>query len=263
MSRVFLNYGVLLLLLFQFTSCLKDKDYRDPIYFFYDEPVVVEQLGAYPIVRNQFNSFYAPGLADNSALKEGDLLWSSFIVDLGNKDIPSNLSTIKYTAQNIKYEIVECSNLIVTANSDEFELILSNDFSYPIESSVLFRYAIDSIWFMGFKHYQNNSNQLHYTYELVLNPVIEQNSYNSPTFYIRAKQVNSPGPNKAKDENGRNVFAFDVSDFVKYYKEEISPTGLLRFNLKYKTGVDNEGKDIYKEFLSNPISWNFNSAKPK
>ena len=263
MKKVFFMYGALFLLLLQFTSCLSDKDNNDRIFYFYDEPVVVEKLGAYPFVRNGFYSFYTPGLTDNTVLKEGDLLWSAFIVDLDDKDYPSVLSTFAYTAKHFKYDVVESANVVIPENAEEFQSTLNDDYSDPIESAVLYGYAIDSLWFVGLKH-KVGSNKLHYTYQLVLNPEIEQNSRNNfPTLYIGAKQVNDPDVNQAKDENRRNVFAFNVADFVNFYRKEISQTGPVRFNLKYKTGVDSNGKDIYRAFLSNPISWNFNSAKPK
>ena len=261
MKRIYLIYAVLFTVIFQFTSCL-NNDERKPVYFFYDEPVVVNQTGVYPFIRNDSYSFYVPELAEDTTLKVGDLLWSSFIVDLDDKDYPSVLSTFNYTAKNFKYQSVDNSKVIIPANVEEFTTFLSDDYTEPVELSVLYRYAIDSLWFLGFKH-KDNSNQLHYIYELILNPEIENNNNNYPTFYIRSKQVNSTTANQAKDEFGRNIFAFDLADFVNYYQNDISSNGLVRFNLKYKTGENEEGEDVYKEFISNPIAWNFNSAKPK
>ena len=254
--------GVLLILLFQFTSCLNVEDGNNrSVYYFYDEPVVVEQMGDYPSIRNQSDAFYVPGLSGNTTLKAGDLLWTSFIVDLDNeKELPSHISKSYYTAENFKYEIVDSTKVTIPANAEAFESYLSDDYSAPIESSVLYNYVIDSLWFFGFKQ-QDRSNQLSHTYELILNPEIENGSY--PTLYIRSKQINaSPeSSGKARSKDG-NIFAFDVIDFVKYYRKEISPTEAVRFNLKYKTNVDQSGNDVYKAFLSNPISWNFSSGKP-
>jgi hypothetical protein len=129
-----------------------------------------------------------------------------------------------------------------------------DDYSAPIELSVLYKYAIDSLWFFGFEQ-QDESNRLSHTYELILNPDEKINSY--PVLYIRSKQVNTPAENQAKDQLNRKVFAFDVADFVKYYKEKYASTGMIRFNIKYKTGTDSNGKDVFKEFMSNPMSWIF------
>ena len=254
MRSFFKIFGVLFILLFQFTSCLKDNDNTKPVYYFYDEPVVVDQIGAYPFIRNESYSFYVPELANNSTLKTGDLLWSSFIVDLDDKDYPSVSSTFHYTAKSFHYKTVDSAKVIIPANVEEFQSYLSDDYSALIEFSVLYKYVVDSLWFFGFKQ-KDNSN---YTYELILNPEIESNN-NYPTFYIRAKQINASADSseKAHSKDG-NIFAFDVAEFATAkYLANIAPTDVRRFNLKYKTGVDADEKDIYKSFMSNPIEWNF------
>jgi len=262
MKKFFKIFGVLFILLFQFTSCFNYDNNKVSVYYFYDEPAVVDLTGDYPLIRNQFDVFYAPGVANDSILKAGDLLWTSFIVDLDNDmKLPSVFSRKYYIAENFKYKIVNSAKVIIPESVEEFESLLSDEYTDSVHFSVLYRYAIDSLWFFGFKH-KDSSNQLHYTYELILNPEIEKDGYNSPTLYIRSKQVNEPDVNQAKDEFGRIVFAFDVADFVNYYRKEISPSGLVKFNLKYKRGVNADGKDIYREFASNPITWSFNKAKP-
>lgn len=264
MKKFLLIFGVLFILLFQFTSCLKDNNNEKPVYYFYDEPVVVDQMGTYPFIRNESYSFYVPELANNSTLKEGDLLWSSFTVDLDDeKDYPVVFSTIHYTAKNFHYKTVDSAKVVIPAGAAAFQSYLSDNYSAPIELSVLYKYAIDSLWFFAFKQKDN----LNYTYELVLNPEIENGSNNYPTLYIRAKQVSASGESsgKAYSTDG-NIFAFDVAAFVKHYGNMVLPANVptnnkLRFNLKYKNGVDSDGKDIYKAFMSNPIEWNF-TGKP-
>ena len=254
-------FGILFLLLFQFSSCL-DNDDGKPIYFFYDEPAAVEQQGEYPLIRNQSHSFYVPDLAGDTTLRANDLLWTSFIVDLDNeKDLPSYFSKYYYTAEHFNYEIVDSAKVIIPADADEFQSYLSDDYSSSIELSVLYNYAIDSLWFFGFKP-RDQSNQLRYTYELILNPELENDNY--PTLYIRSKQINTSteGHGKARSRDGFIIFAFDVNDFVNYYRKATSSSGYVRFNLKYKTDVDVNGNDIYKQFMSNPISWDFNLRKP-
>ena len=254
MMRFLKIFGVLFILLLQFTSCLKDDNAGKSVYFFYDEPVVVDRAGEHPIIRNESYMFYAPDLAKDTTLKAGDLLWSSFIVDLDSQvsmDIPQ-----QYTASGFRYKTVDSAQVIIPEDTSTFHSYLSDDYSESIELAVLYNYTIDRLWFFGLKQ-QDRANQLRYVYELVLNPEIEKGS-NYPTLYIRSKQINdSPeklGTAFSKDET---IFAFDVKDFEDYYRKSISSTGPVRFNLKYKTGVDATGNDIYKAFMSNPISWNF------
>ena len=255
--------GVLIILLFQFTSCLKNEDNGKPFYYFYDEPAAVIQTGDYPLIRNQSDEFYVPGLAGDTLLKEGDLLWTSFIVDLDNeKELPPIFSKFYYTAKYFKYQIVDSARAILPADTAAFRSYLSDDYSAPIESSVLYNYTIYSLWFFGFQQ-DGRSNQVRYTYELILNPEIEKTGNSYPTLYIRSKPINtSPGNLKpAYSRDGNMIFAFDAAGFVDYYRKAISPTGPVRFNLKYKNGVDSNGNDIYRAFMSNPISWRFGVGK--
>ena len=251
-------YGVLFILLFQFTGCM-DDDNRKPVYYFYDEPVVVDQTGDQPFIRNQSHLFYVPGLADNTTLKKGDLLWTSFIVDLDDQD-ESGINTKDkfYIARQFKYKTVDSSKVVIPANDAEFQSYLSDDYTAPVNFAVLYNYSVDSLLFFGFKQ-GDRSNQLGHVYELILNPKIEKGKY--PTLYIRSKQINASTELQAGNDLKRTIFAIDATDFVNYYRKNISPNDMIRFNLKYKTGIDSEGKDIYKEFMSNPISWNFGNKK--
>jgi len=262
MKNFIKSFGVFFLLLFLFTGCLKDDD-RKPIYYFYDEPAVVIQMGDNPLIRNESYVFHVPELAGDTVLKAGNLLWTSFIVDLDNdvnygEDI---LETYYHTATQFRYQTVDSAKAVIPTDSIAFQSFLSDDYSAPIELSVLYPYAIDSLWFFGFKQNDRSTN---YTYELILNPTIEKNSNSYPTLYIRAKQTNASSANsgKARSQDG-NVFAFDVADFVKYYNDLNISTNQVRFNLKYKTGVDANGNDIYRSFRSNPISWVFSAVRPE
>jgi len=92
---------------------------------------------------------------------------------------------------------------------------------------------------------------------------METGSNNIPTLYIRSKSIDASTGSSEKvcSRDGNNIFAFDVANFVNYYRETVSNSGKVRFNLKYKIGVDGNGKDIYRPFMSNPISWDFGSGK--
>jgi len=249
-------FGVLSLLLILLTSCLKDDNDRRPVYFFYDEPVVVNQTGTLPVVRNESYLFYVPGLVNDTALKAGNLLWTSFIVELDNqKNGEPAAGAYQYTVVSFRYETVDSAKVIIPANAEAFNSYLSDDYSATIDLSVLYNYRIDSLWFFGFRQ----KDRFNYTYELILNPEMETGSNNIPTLYIRAKHIDAStgSSDKAYSRDGNNIFAFDVADFVNYFRETISNSGKAHFNLKYKTGVDANGNDIYRSFISNPISWNF------
>ena len=252
-------FGVLFILLFQLTSCLNDDNKGEAIYYFYDEPVAVIQTGETPIVRNEAYSFHVPGLIGDSTIKTNDLLWTSFVVDIGNKGAPKSVAdtTYQYIAQNFKYMKVDSAKVSIPANTDEFESYLSDDYSAIMDLSVLYKYKIDSLLFFGFR--QKDRSDQTYIYELVLNPNIEENSGNHPTLYIRSKSIVdlTNATKQAQSKDGNVIFAVDVADFVKRYQQTIANESKLYFNLKYKTGVDANGKDIYTPYQNNPLTWDF------
>ncbi|MCL1932606.1 MAG: hypothetical protein FWF53_02165 [Candidatus Azobacteroides sp.] len=257
MKKILKIFGILFILLFPMTSCLDDDYSGKPLYYFYDEPVVVNSMGEHPIIRNESALFYVPELAGNTSLKEGDLLWTSFIVNSDDGEQPDIADATLFTARNFRYKTVDSVKVIIPADAAAFQSYLADDYSAPIESSVLYNYTIDNLLFFGLMQ-RDRSNQLIHTYELILNPEIEVGSNSCPTLYIRSKPLNVPEANsgKAYSKDGA-VFAFDVTDFVNYYRETISSTDKIRFNLKYKTDVDGNGNDVYRAFMSNPIAWNF------
>ena len=254
-------FGVAFVLLFQLTSCLNNDNDRKPVYYFYDEPVVVNQMGDHPTVRSESYLFYVPELVDNTVLEAGNLLWTSFTVDPDSR-VATDLVDFKYeyTANSFRYKTVDSAKVIIPEDAEAFESYLSDDYSAAIDLAVLYNYRIDSLWFLGFRQHDRSG----YTYELILNPEIETGSGNNPTLYIRSKQVDAPAESSGnvQSKDGNIIFAFDVADFVNQYRETISENGLIRFNLKYKTGVDANGNDVYRSFMSNPILWDFGSRSP-
>jgi hypothetical protein len=248
MKSLLKSVSVLLLSVFCLTSCLDDND-SNTVYFYYDEPVVYEPVAESPFIRTAYDVFHAPDLADGSSLQKGDLLWSTFVVDLNNAPTPGPLDGKFYTATSFKYTKVNIADVILP-EKEAFESYLSDDYSEPISSAGLYKSFIDNSLFFGFQHKEQGKG---YVYELVLDPESEENG-DYPTLYIRAKKVDIvPVSAYKKDEI---IFAFQMSEFINYYRKSIANTGPIRFNLKYKIGKDESGKDIYRAFLSNPLSWN-------
>jgi hypothetical protein len=248
MKSLLKNACAILLCAFCLTSCLDDND-SNSIYYYYDEPVVYEPVAESPFIRTAYDTFHVSDLADAGSLQKGDLLWSTFTVDLNNEATPGPADGKFYTATHFKYTKVNITDVILP-EKEAFDSYLSDDYSESISSAGLYRSYIDNSLFFGFKHKEQNNG---YTYELVMNPEEDNNSA-YPTFYIRAKKVTIvPVSDYKKDEI---IFAFNMSEFINYYRKSISNTGPIKFNLKYKIGEDTNGKDIYREFLSNPLSWN-------
>jgi hypothetical protein len=231
---------------------MKDEEKDNRVYFF-DEPAVIESMNeGWCIIRSAHDRFEVPGL-NNPSLKENDLLWTSFIVNPDKKNT-SSVSTC-FIASDFNYEKVDSAQVIIPTNTTAFESYLSDDYTAFIHEAVLYKDYLDKLLFFGFRR-EAFSDNLIFEYEIILNPEIEDsNSY--PTLYIRSKKIETNQMNtSAEHKNSREtVFAFDMTAFIDYYKKHISTNDTIGFNLKYKTGVDEEGNDIYREFQSKPIKW--------
>jgi hypothetical protein len=178
-------------------------------------------------------------------------------VDLNTK--PEKEATDKsflYTAIGFRYALVDSSTVILPADAEEFKEKLSDDYTQNISLAVLYNDYVENLLFFGIEN--KSTEDLNYDYEIILNPEKEDGT-NYPTLYIRAKEQASTSTFSSK--NGKVIFAFDMSAFIKHYKDKISNEGPIKFNVKYKIGTDESGKDVYRAFMSNPFSWYIESNK--
>ncbi|MDR1631882.1 MAG: hypothetical protein LBR97_03225 [Dysgonamonadaceae bacterium] len=239
--KSFIKFFILFFIVFDFTSCLDDNN-SDPHYFFYDEPAIVELLSDSSIVQTAYGKFCVSSLK-NEDLQTNDILWSSFTVEKKDENkvqMPDN--QFYYKANNFRYDKIDSAKVIIPANTQEFESYLTDDYKVEIDRAVLYKTYVDSLLFFGFEH---GSSAANFEYELVLNPTIES-SNGHPTLYIRAKA--------SSRTHDKHIFAFEMTDFVDYYKRTFPRKDTIQFNLKYYVETKND-KDVYREFLSNPLSW--------
>lgn len=231
---------------FGLVSCL---DETEPIYRFWDEPALVEEADdANLLIKTPHGRFIVQELAENAPV-EGDLLWTRFYVDMDKQSDSDRL-----VVSGFSYSKINKDEVFLPEKVETFEEFLNNDYSEPFRFAEMYNMYIDRYLFFGFYHEVSGSKE--YIYEIVCNPEIEaSNGY--PTLYIRAKNKSEENGNRVADKNEKNIIAFDMSDFLDKYGKEIKSgeAKSVKFNLKYKIGINSEGKDIYREFISNPLSW--------
>jgi hypothetical protein len=249
MKKLFL-FSVLLCLAFGFSSCLDNND-QPQIYVFYDEPAVYYSINDKPLIKtSQGWLFYAPSLATD-VIEEGALLWTHFTVEKTEENYRYiSGDTSCYIANSLDYEFVDSASIILPENSEEVEALLHDDYSEDIDRAVLYINAINKILFFGFSYDKTAASS--HTYEIFLNPA-EEHPDGFPVIYIRSKEIHD---NVARRYNssGETIFATDMSKFVDYYRKNVSDSEIIKFNIKYKVGNE-DGNDIYREFKSNPLSW--------
>ena len=239
---------ILFLMTWGFMSC---NDNPHSTFFFREEPAIVYDLSgdSYPVIKTAYGNFSVPELVEKN-VEEGDLLWTTYFY-VTTLDITRGDSLV---AQDFRYEEVNEKPVALPENTELFNKFLDDDYSDSIQLAKLYPTYVERYLFFGFYHEDTASND--FIYEIVCNPEIEA-ANGHPTLYIRAKKAlpeelrNSPGISIS-----RIIAAFDMHEFVEKYILEVShELKLVRFNIKYKTGIDSEGNDIYREFLSNPITW--------
>lgn len=233
-------------LVFVFTNCSNDDNKNNIVYYF-DEPAVVESSSDLTIIQSAHDRFIVPSLGKDS-LEKGDLLWTAFIVDMNKGKSTANPSC--YEATDFRYIPVDSAKIIMPADTAEFNSYLSDDYTAFIYEAVLYPDYLDKLLFFGFKR-EKPSDDASFDYELIWNPEKEKDN-SHPTLYIRSKKIDIAAQQSGHKET---VFAFDMTEFINYYKKNISDKNPVYFNLKYKTGTDEDGHDIYRAFRSNPIMW--------
>jgi hypothetical protein len=250
--KIFMVFSGVLLL----TNCMPESEYsKNNMVYFLDEPAQVESLDT-ELIRSAHGIFKVFSLK-NTPLETGNLLWTSFTVDM-NEASHSDY----YTAIDFHYQVVDSAKVIIPFEPAEFRQYLSDSYTEPIHEAVLYKDYLDKLLFFGFRKGPLADNSMS-DYEIILNPEKENGH---PTFYIRSKKTGTTPSythtvHESHGKRDETVFAFDMTEFIAYYEKHISNTGSVWFNLKYKVGEDNNGNDIYREFRDNPIRWNVKSGK--
>ncbi|GHT51534.1 hypothetical protein AGMMS49982_09210 [Bacteroidia bacterium] len=243
MKKLF-KFSVLSVLMLGFAACSSD-DGGKPVYSIYDEPAVVESVGELPTIRTAYGKYSVASLANSTSVAEGSLLWVAFMFERNpsDKELPA--------AQGFKYFEIDSTKVAVPANAAEFEAYLSDSYSDSIELAMLYNTYIDSMLF--FKFTQKAAENQRFDYELVCNPDLERDAQNIPTLYIRTKKVDGPTTRTSQSQGANTIFGIEMAEYIAYYKVRFA--GEVKFHLKYKIGTDKDGKDVYRAFKSNPITW--------
>jgi hypothetical protein len=246
MKKLF-QFSVFSVLALGFAAC--NDDSGEPVYSIYDEPAVVESVGETPTIRTAYGKYSVASLANSSSVEEGSLLWVAFMVDMNNQPNKELLA-----AQNFKYFEIDSTKVTLPADAAEFETYLADSYSDSIELAMMYNTYIDSMLF--FKFSQEAAENQKFDYELVCNPEMEDGALNIPTLYIRSKKADGASTRtwEPAHSGANTIFGFEMSEYITYYKAKFA--GPVKFNLKYKIGTDKDGKDVYRGFKSNPLTWN-------
>lgn len=229
----FLFLFLSLCLLFGFTGCMEDGGNRQS---FPEQAAVVTSDYLYGKKIVTFaGEFYAPALDDISDILDGDCLITNFTLDYDNQPSGASFYTVQVTGY---YKATKGNLLISKASVDSYY----NDST--ITQAAPYSYLLKNMLFFPIIYKGKPGKKAEY--ELFCNTdSVDENGY--PTLYLNSRIVNS---GDGTTNQYYDFAAFDMRAFVMTYPADSNKK--IYYNFKYQTGIDKEGKPIYKSFTQNP-----------
>ena len=231
-KKTIISFFLLSALGFVLTSCMKDND---SVYYMSEEPAIVHYQDGEPMIQTYYGIYSAPNIVDS--LVEGDCLWINYtVIDERNKSASGAVF-----ASGLDYERMDSAAVGTFREGD----LATDSYTGLIDRAVLYKHIIGNMLFFGFEQKAPKGEKFHY--KIMYNP--EETGDDIPTLYIRSSGIQSSGGEETKVVTR---FAFDMKTFVDEYK---GSGNRVQFNVKYLSGKDEHGEDVYTAFQSNPISW--------
>ena len=183
-----------------------------------------------PTLKTPGGTFLAPELQNNLFvdLMEGDAILTSFYINYNEETLSEY-----FTAYNVLYTKVDKGWPQTT-----FEGESTGNYDVPIESMSIYG-GVEYLWFFVFRHTANYDQS--FAYEMTYD---EYSTDEIPTVYIRAKKYGQQG--SATTSTFDYPYAFDMKYFIETHKDA---NNRIKFKIKYKTGVDDDGNDKYSDYI--------------
>ena len=233
-------FFALCVLLYGLSGCMKNDNNIE--YYSYI-PALIGGTISQPLLVTSEASLYAPDLQKHLLsydLVDGDVVLSWFEIDRDNQPNGDML-----TASNVMCAKMEK----VRAQRTSGGASLSNDYHFRINNlsfyDAIFDNHLGNFLFIVFEHYAADEDDFVYemTYEINENDPI-------PTVYVRAKKT---GTGIVSSGNIEYLGAFDITWMVQEMASQGVDSNKIQFNIKFKTGVDDDGNDVFTSWSKNPF----------
>lgn len=240
-------WTVLTLFSVVFVSCLNDDDSNKNIIGFIYEPILIGENDGDVVMKTQYGEILAPGL--NKA-NPGEYYLTNFLMD----------TTIRpYTAYNLEHKRMgsdtlrllsepaienteynsQISDIKIYIKDKHADNLLKLKTSLPPAEFI----CIDSTFFVR-PVFEGKEMETAHDLKFFINTVEDLADGTPVTLYLAAKTTDK--------EISRNAYALNISTAFKRDSQS-SGNDVVEFNLKFKTGVDSEGNDVYKDYAGNPV----------
>ncbi len=204
---------------------------KDPVKFEYyrDQPAIVKYSAKLNyMIETAVGTFYAPELAYiNEVFMEGDLLWTSFDVDLNNQPDP----LIK-TASNLHFKQIFSTFARPKTEGTTY-------YDEPISRIIADIVIIRKLMFFWFYHEEAPREQ---EYEYLMTYDMPEEINDVPTLYLRARKSNNPS---GQNDGTFTCCGFDMSSYIDDYRSRNPASNEIFFNVKFFTG-HTDGEDNYR-----------------
>ena len=239
-TKRFIIFGIISVMFsFVFVSCLEDNEnVNDDLYQFIYEPIIVAKNDGETIMKTQYGDILAPQL---SQANPRDYYLVNFMMD----------KTIQpYTAFRLqtKQMGVDTIKVVSSIPSDDYDAPIADVKIYLQDPNVdILRsspilpifLSIDSTFFIN-PYFNNHS--VHELKFLLLTNATDQGDQ-IPSLYLHARPT-------TKDIS-KMCYGLNMSTLLQ--QPEYAGKKSIQFNLKFKSGVDGNGNDVYKDYKHNPI----------
>ena len=233
MKKIF--FGFFCIVILCMSGCFKVEPTED--IFVFRAPATVQLNSTMElVVSSKAGVYLAPELESKlvTEIDIGDLIFTLFYVNFSK---PQSLSGF-YTAYDINWAKVYTRTPVATEDG----VSETGDYDSPIKEIEVLDFWKNFLYF-GLVHSAPKDQQ--FTYEMTYD--INETG-NSPTVYIRAKKTGEEITGEII--NTAMFYAFDMTELGLKFKDLENK---LNLNVKFKTGVNNDGDDVFKNFPYNPI----------
>jgi hypothetical protein len=211
------------LLMFGLSSCIKPGENTQDIkaYGIFDNDIFIR------IIRtSSIGPIYAAELQSVTDLEIGDAVFVSFRINFDQQT-----SNDYWVVSDLQYEKLNLERAIPTTGGES----TTGDFDLPIETLRIFD-NVGYYFFFGFNHKGIGEGDK-FLYEMTYNG---EKTEDTPELIIRAR--------KSSEGSKYSECAFNLSYFLW---DNRGSDNTVKFSIKYKAGVDNDGKDDYRYCTTN------------
>lgn len=216
------------------SSCMKSGN----VQHYYDVPAVVkmEPTIGQPVLITTKEVFVAPELREYfqyAILQEGEAVLAAFSLDPDQEPIQGYRTVLEF----------DCFQVGITAVAEEKDV--DKTAFLPIQKIEPFALIVHEKILVMYVAFNHNTTFRKYAYTITYEP---DETAEIPMLSIRARAVGDEYPTASES---LWPYVFEMYDYIQTLPKDAQ--NQVRINLRYKTGVDNDGNEVWTTYANNPL----------